>query len=179
MAAFGAALVARRLRLPPIVGYLVAGVLIGPLTPGVVADQAIAAELAELGVILLMFGVGIHFSIRDLLAVRRIAVPGAIGQIAVATALGTMLGVALGWGIGGGVVFGLSISVASTVVLLRALEERNELVSPQGRIAVGWLIVEDLFTVVVLVLLPTIAPMLGGTDALSTPLGPLASSSSR
>jgi CPA2 family monovalent cation:H+ antiporter-2 len=162
-AAFIGGLIARRLRLPAIVGYIVAGIAIGPFTPGFIADQEIATELAELGVILLMFGVGIHFSIRDLLAVRSIALPGAIGQITVATGLGVLLGLALGWGFGGGLVLGLALSVASTVVLLRALMDRGELDSQQGRIAVGWLIVEDLFTVVVLVLLPTVAPLLGGT----------------
>ncbi|NJD30179.1 MAG: sodium:proton antiporter [Chloroflexi bacterium] len=161
-AAFIGGLVARRLRLPPIVGYIVAGVSVGPFTPGLVADPATAMQLAELGVILLMFGVGIHFSIRDLLAVRSIAIPGAVGQSLVATALGVLLGVALGWGLVGGLVLGLSISVASTVVLLRALMERGELDTQQGRIAVGWLIVEDLFTVGVLVLLPPIAPLLQG-----------------
>jgi CPA2 family monovalent cation:H+ antiporter-2 len=162
-AAFLGGLIARRMRLPAIVGYIVAGIAIGPFTPGFIADQEIATELAELGVILLMFGVGIHFSIRDLLAVRSIALPGAIGQITVATVLGVLLGLALGWGFGGGLVLGLALSVASTVVLLRALMDRGELDSQQGRIAVGWLIVEDLFTVVVLVLLPTVAPLLGGT----------------
>ena len=160
-AAFIGGFVARRLGLPAIVGYIVAGIAIGPFTPGLVADPGIATELAEIGVILLMFGVGIHFSFRDLLAVRSIAVPGAAIQITVATILGTWLGIALGYGVGGGLVLGLAISVASTVVLLRALEDRNELGTQQGRIAVGWLIVEDLFTVVVLVLLPLIAPMLG------------------
>ena len=160
-AAFIGGFVARRLGLPAIVGYIVAGIAIGPFTPGLVADPGIATELAEIGVILLMFGVGIHFSFRDLLAVRSIAVPGAAIQITVATILGTWLGIALGYGVGGGLVLGLAISVASTVVLLRALEDRNELDTQQGRIAVGWLIVEDLFTVVVLVLLPLIAPMLG------------------
>jgi CPA2 family monovalent cation:H+ antiporter-2 len=160
--AFVGGLVARRLRLPTIVGYLLAGVLIGPFTPGFVADQEVATELAEIGVILLMFGVGIHFSIADLLAVRRIAVPGAIGQIAVATALGVLLGFGLGWGLAGGLVLGLAVSVASTVVLLRALIERGALDSPPGRVAIGWLIVEDLFTVLVLVLLPTLAPLIGG-----------------
>ena len=171
-AAFIGGLLARRLGLPPIVGYLLAGVAVGPFTPGLVADTGTATELAELGVILLMFGVGIHFSIPDLLAVRRIAVPGAIGQIFVATVLGTLLGIALGWGVTGGIVLGLAVSVASTVVLLRALMERNELDTEQGRIAVGWLIVEDLFTVVVLVLLPTIAPLLRGetSDGLAGPL---------
>jgi CPA2 family monovalent cation:H+ antiporter-2 len=173
-AAFIGGLVARRLRLPEIVGYIFAGVVIGPFTPGFIADPAIAAELAELGVILLMFGVGIHFSFRDLLAVRRIAIPGAVVQITVATLLGIALGVALGWGLGGGLVLGLAISVASTVVLLRALMDRGELDTEQGRVAVGWLIVEDIFTVVVLVLLPNIAPMLGGdgpADATDTGSG--------
>jgi len=170
-AAFLGGLLARRLRLPPIVGYLLAGISVGPFTPGLVADQEVATQLAELGVILLMFGVGIHFSIRDLIAVQSIAIPGATGQILVATLLGVALGVALGWGVVGGLVLGLSISVASTVVLLRALMERGELDTQQGRIAVGWLIVEDLFTVVVLVLLPTVAPLLlGQSDDL---LGPV------
>jgi CPA2 family monovalent cation:H+ antiporter-2 len=161
-AAFIGGLVAARLRLPTIVGYLLAGLAVGPFTPGLVADTATAQELAELGVILLMFGVGIHFSIPDLLAVRGVAIPGAIGQILVATLFGAGLGVLLGWGLVGGVVLGLAVSVASTVVLLRALEERGELDTAQGRVAVGWLIVEDLFTVLVLVLLPTLAPMLLG-----------------
>ncbi len=168
-AAFIGGLVARRLRLPAIVGYLVAGMAIGPFTPGLVADEEIATELAEIGVILLMFGVGIHFSFRDLLAVRSIAVPGAIGQVVVATLLGVLLGSALGWGLGGGIVLGLAVSVASTVVLLRALMERNELDTVQGRIAVGWLIVEDIFTVVVLILLPTVAPLLGGNAGTGAP----------
>ena len=162
--AFVGGLVARRLGLPTIVGYLLAGVLVGPFTPGFVADPDVATELAEIGVILLMFGVGIHFSIGDLLAVRRIAVPGAIGQIAVATTLGIGLGIVLGWGFAGGLVLGLAISVASTVVLLRALTERGAIESAPGRVAVGWLIVEDLFTVLVLVLLPTVAPFLGGVS---------------
>jgi monovalent cation:H+ antiporter-2, CPA2 family len=162
-AAFIGGFLARRLRLPAIVGYITAGIAVGPFTPGFVADGDLARELAEIGVILLMFGVGIHFSIRDLLAVRRIAIPGAIGQITVATLLGVALGWSLGWGIGGGLVLGLAVSVASTVVLLRALMDRHELDTQQGRIAVGWLIVEDLFTVFVLVLLPTVAPLLGGT----------------
>jgi CPA2 family monovalent cation:H+ antiporter-2 len=152
---FGAA--AHRLRISPIAGYLFAGVIVGPFTPGVVADSALAAELAEIGVILLMFGVGLHFSLRDLLDVRRIAVPGAVVQIAVATALGAGLALYLGWGLFGGLIFGLALSVASTVVLLRALESRNLIETERGRIAVGWLIVEDLAMVVALVLLPTIA----------------------
>lgn len=166
--AFGLALafvfgvIARRLHIPPIVGYLVAGVAVGPFTPGFVADEELAAQLAEIGVILLMFGVGLHFSLRDLFAVRSIAIPGAIGQIAVASLLGTVIGLALGWQLGGAIVLGLAISVASTVVLVRALMERGELDSLQGRIALGWLIVEDIFTVVVLVLLPSIAPLIDG-----------------
>jgi CPA2 family monovalent cation:H+ antiporter-2 len=160
-AAFIGGFVARRVGLPAIVGYIVAGVAIGPFTPGLVADPSVATELAEIGVILLMFGVGIHFSIRDLLAVRWIAIPGAMIQIPVATILGTALGMALGYGPGGALVLGLSISVASTVVLLRALGDRNELDTEQGKIAVGWLIVQDLFTVIVLVLLPVLAPSLG------------------
>ena len=162
VAAFIGGLIAQRLRLPSIVGYIAAGVVLGPFTPGIIADAQLAGELAEVGVILLMFGVGIEFSIKDLLTVRRIVIPGAIGQFLVATSLGIGLGVALGWGIGGGLILGLAVSVASTVVLLRALGDRGELDTPQGRIAVGWLIVEDLFTVVVLVVLPTIAPLLGG-----------------
>ena len=162
VAAFVGGIVATKLRLPTIVGYLVAGVFVGPFTPGLVADTGTAQELAELGVILLMFGVGIHFSVGDLLAVRSTAIPGAIGQILVATLLGIGLGIALGWGFAGGLVLGLAVSVASTIVLLRALEARDEVDSPQGRIAVGWLIVEDLFTVLVLVLLPSLAPMLLG-----------------
>ncbi len=161
-AAFLAGLIARRLRLPSIVGYLLAGVAIGPFTPGVFADQEIATELAEIGVILLMFGVGIHFSFRDLLAVRGIAIPGAVVQSAVATTLGIGLALAMGWTIVSGLVLGLSLSVASTVVLLRALIQRNALDTVHGRVAVGWLIVEDLFTVLVLVLLPSLA-LLAGT----------------
>ena len=175
VAAFAGGFVAKRIGLPTIVGYIVAGVLIGPFTPGFIADVTIATELAEIGVILLMFGVGINFSIRDLVAVRAIAIPGALGQILIATLLGVWLGLALGWGVGGGLVLGLSLSVASTVVLLRAITDRGELDTPQGRIAVGWLIVEDLVTVVILVLLPTIAPLVGGTgDATADGIGPLA-----
>ncbi len=164
-AAFLAGLVARRLRLPSIVGYLVAGVVVGPFTPGVFADQELALELAEIGVILLMFGVGIHFSFRDLLAVRGVAIPGAVVQSAVATALGVGLALMLGWGVVAGVVLGLSLSVASTVVLLRALIQRNALDTIHGRVAVGWLIVEDIFTVLVLVLLPSFAVLAGESAA--------------
>ena len=176
-AAFVGGLIARRLGLPSILGYILAGVAIGPFTPGLVADATIATELADIGVILLMFGVGIHFSIDDLTAVRALAVPGAIVRIIVATLLGIAFGAAIGWGLGAGLVLGLAISMASTVVLLRALEERSELDTVQGRTAVGWVIVEDLVTVVVLVVLPTIAPLLGGTEAVGSitgnPLGDL------
>ncbi|MFN3522803.1 MAG: YbaL family putative K(+) efflux transporter [Phenylobacterium sp.] len=153
---------AQRLRLSPLVGYLMAGVLVGPFTPGYVADQALANQLAELGVILLMFGVGLHFSLKDLMAVRAVAIPGAVVQMVVATLLGAGLGVLLGWPIGGGLVFGVSLSVASTVVLLRALQERRIVQTERGKIAVGWLIVEDLAMVLALVLLPAVAGALQG-----------------
>jgi CPA2 family monovalent cation:H+ antiporter-2 len=155
--------IANRLRLPPLVGYLLAGVVIGVFAPDLVANSVIAGQLAEIGVILLMFGVGLHFSVADLLAVRRIAVTGAIAQIAIATAVGTVMSMMWGWSLGGGIVLGLCLSVASTVVLLKALEERNTLQTTNGRIAVGWLIVEDLAMVLVLVLLPALAGVLGGT----------------
>ena len=161
--------VASRLRMPPLVGYLLAGVMIGPGTPGFVADMALAGQLAEIGVMLLMFGVGLHFSLDDLLAVRKIAVPGAIVQIAVATALGAGTALVWGWPAGEAVVFGLALSVASTVVLLRALEARSSLESTNGRIAVGWLVVEDLAMVLVLVLLPALAPLLGAHSASAGP----------
>ncbi len=160
--AFLFGLVAQRLRLPAIAGYLLAGVVIGPFTPGFVANADLASELAEIGVILLMFGVGLHFSLKDLLSVRTIAVPGAIGQIAVATLLGMGLAHLLGWSMGAGLVFGLTLSVASTVVLLRALQERRLVETERGRIAVGWLIVEDLVMVLTLVLIPPLAGLLGG-----------------
>jgi CPA2 family monovalent cation:H+ antiporter-2 len=158
--AFVLGALAQRLRLSPLVGYLLAGVVIGPFTPGYVADQGIANELAEIGVILLMFGVGLHFSLKDLLSVRAIAIPGAVAQIAVATLFGMGLGWALGWTVGGQLVFGLALSVASTVVLLRALQERRLVDSERGRIAVGWLIVEDIAMVLALVLLPPLADIL-------------------
>ena len=154
--------IAVRLKMPPLVGYLVAGILVGPYTRGFVADVALAGQLAEIGVMLLMFGVGLHFSLEDLSAVRRIALPGAIIRIVVATALGTVTAMAWGWSFGGGLVFGLALSVASTVVLLRALEARGALDSMHGRIAIGWVIVEDLVMVLVLVLLPPFANILGG-----------------
>ena len=158
--AFLLGLLAQRFRISPLVGYLLAGVLVGPFTPGFVADQALAPELAEIGVILLMFGVGLHFSLEDLLSVRAIALPGAMVQIAVATALGFALARGLGWPAAAGVVFGLALSVASTVVLLRAVQERRLVESERGRIAIGWLIVEDLAMVLALVLLPALAGML-------------------
>jgi CPA2 family monovalent cation:H+ antiporter-2 len=154
--------VATRLKLPALVGYLAAGILIGPATPGFAADTVLAGQLAEIGVMLMMFGVGLHFSLDDLWEVRRIALPGAILQIAAATGMGMALAHWWGWSLGGGLVFGLALSVASTVVLLRALEERGILDSFNGRIAVGWLVVEDLVTVLVLVLLPPLASSLGG-----------------
>jgi CPA2 family monovalent cation:H+ antiporter-2 len=165
VSAFLFGMLAQRLRLPPLVGYLIAGIAIGPFTPGFVGDAELAAQLAEIGVILLMFGVGLHFSIKDLIAVRTIALPGAIVQIVAATAMGTALALVLGWHWGAGIIFGLSLSVASTVVLLRALEGQGILDSDKGRIAVGWLIVEDLAMVLVLVLLPALAPSLGGDSA--------------
>jgi CPA2 family monovalent cation:H+ antiporter-2 len=166
--AFALGFLAIRLRLPPIVGYLLAGIVLGPFTPGMVADVALAGQLAEIGVILLMFGVGLHFSGADLMAVRWIAVPGAIAQIVIATAIGAAMAMAWGWSLGAGLVLGLALSVASTVVLLRALEERGAVDSVNGRIAVGWLIVEDLAMVLALVLLPAAAEMLNGGAALST-----------
>jgi len=167
-AALGLALVmgllAAKLRLSPLVGYLFAGVLIGPATPGFVADVALADQLAEIGVILLMFGVGLHLSLEDLLSVRRIAAPGAVVQMAIATALGVGVATYWGWHFGAALIFGLSLSCASTVVLLRALEERGEMDTINGRIAVGWLVVEDLATVLLLVLLPPAAGLLGAGD---------------
>ncbi|HEX6900922.1 MAG TPA: YbaL family putative K(+) efflux transporter [Thermoanaerobaculia bacterium] len=154
--------VAVRLRLPALVGYLLAGILIGPATPGFVADAALASQLAEIGVMLLMFGVGLHFSFQDLLEVRKIALPGALAQIGAATALGWLAATFWGWSPAAGIVFGICLSVASTVVLLRALEDRGVLETMNGRIAVGWLVVEDLVTVLVLVLLPPLAGLLGG-----------------
>ena len=173
-AGFGLAMVfgfiAVRLRMPPLVGYLLAGIVISPATPGFVADVGLASQLAEIGVMLLMFGVGLHFSIGDLMAVRRIAVPGAIVQIAVATLLGFGLSHFWGWSLAGSLVFGLCLSVASTVVLLRALEARGLLKSINGQIAVGWLVVEDLVMVMVLVLLPALAGVLAPAEgAAATP----------
>ncbi|HZH06817.1 MAG TPA: YbaL family putative K(+) efflux transporter [Lautropia sp.] len=149
--------IAVRLKLPALVGYLVAGILVGPSTPGFVADVGLAGQLAEIGVMLLMFGVGLHFSVDDLLSVRRIALPGAVVQIVVATAMGVAVALAWGWSLGAGIVFGLALSVASTVVLLRALENHGLLESVNGKIAVGWLVVEDLVMVLVLVMLPALS----------------------
>lgn len=165
VAAFIAGTVAHRLKISPIAGYLLAGVLVGPSMPGFAADPEIASQLAEIGVILLMFGVGLHFSLRDLLSVKKIAVPGALIQIVVATLLGMALAWALGWRAGQGLVFGLALSVASTVVLVRALQVHNLVQTDQGRIAVGWLVVEDLVMVLALVLLPSVAAILSGTSA--------------
>ena len=161
--AFVFGFLAQRLRLPPLVGYLVAGVVVGGAMPESLADGGLAGQLAEIGVMLMMFGVGLHFSVADLLAVRRLAIPGAVLQILVATALGVAMTLAWGWSLGAGLVLGLSLSVASTVVLLKALEERNALTTANGRIAVGWLIVEDLAMVLALVLLPALVGVLGGT----------------
>lgn len=158
-------MVAQRLKISPLVGYLAAGVLAGPFTPGFVADTNLAPELAEIGVILLMFGVGLHFSLKDLLAVKAIAIPGAIVQIAAATLLGFGLSMIFGWSVFSGIVFGLCLSTASTVVLLRALEERQLIDSQRGQIAIGWLIVEDLAMVLALVLLPAAAGIIGNNDA--------------
>jgi CPA2 family monovalent cation:H+ antiporter-2 len=163
---FGA--LAHRLRLPPLIGYLIAGIAVGPFTPGIVADTNLAQELAEIGVILLMFGVGLHFSMKDLLAVKAIAIPGAIVQICIATLLGMGLAWGLGWTTGEGLIFGLALSVASTVVLLTALQERRLLETKRGQIAIGWLIVEDIAMVLALVLIPALSGVLGGKgEALS------------
>lgn len=160
-AAFGLALIlgfiAARLKLPALVGYLLAGIVLGPFTPGFIADVDLANQLTEIGVMLLMFGVGLHFSLDDLMEVKGIALPGAILQISAATLLGLGVATVMGWTFGAGLVFGLALSVASTVVLLRALEERGELDSLNGRIAVGWLVVEDLVMVLVLVMLPALS----------------------
>ena len=162
--AFSFGVLANRLKLPPLIGYLVAGIVIGPFTPGFVADQNIANQLAEIGVILLMFGVGLHFSMKDLLSVRAIAIPGAIAQGLVATPLGMAVGWALGWPIGAGVIFGVALSVASTVVLLRVLQERRLVETERGRITVGWLIVQDIAMVLVLVLLPGLTALFRGME---------------
>lgn len=171
---FGLALIfgfiAERFKFPALIGYLVAGILIGPATPGFVADIGVASQLSEIGVMLLMFGVGLHFSINDLLSVKRIALPGAIIQMSIATVLAIALTHWWGWSLGEGIVFGLALSCASTVVLLKALESRNILESMNGKIAIGWLVVEDLITVLVLVLMPPLASLLGGVSTESNAL---------
>jgi CPA2 family monovalent cation:H+ antiporter-2 len=165
--AFGFGLLASLVKLPPLVGYLLAGVMMGPFTPGFVGDLALSSQLAEIGVILLMFGVGLHFSIPDLVSVWRIAVPGAIGQILVATLMGAGVAALWGWSLPAAIMFGLSLSVASTVVLLRSLERQGKLTSGEGRIAVGWLIVEDLVMVLALVLIPPVAQAISGDSSSS------------
>ncbi len=173
--AFLFGMVAARLRLPPIVGYLLAGVAVGPFAPGDAVDGGIVAQAAELGVILLMFGVGMHFSLGDLMAVRRVAIPGAVLQLLVTGSVGLMIGRVWGLSLGAALVLGISLAVASTVVLLKGLEAQDRLDSPDGRLAVGWLVVEDLTMVLVLVLLPAIAPILaGGGDGLTAPASALA-----
>lgn len=169
---FGA--LAQKFRVSPLVGYLLAGVAVGPFTPGFVADQNLANDLAEIGVILLMFGVGLHFSLKDLLSVKAIAVPGALVQIGTATLLGLGLALLLGWSVPAGLVFGLALSVASTVVLLRALQERRLVQTEKGKIAVGWLIVEDLAMVLALVMIPAVADVLNGGTGAAAGSGPLA-----
>src|SRR6185312_6978748 len=159
---FGTA--ANRLKLPPLVGYLLAGVAVGPFTPGLHLDQHLILQLADIGVVLLMFGVGLHFSPRDLLAVKRIAVPGGVTQMVLVAALGTGAGLLMGWPAREGLVFGLCLSVASTVVVMRALQDRRLMESERGRAAMGWLVVQDLLTVLVLVVLPPLAGVLKGGD---------------
>ena len=165
--------IAERVRVPALVGYLVAGIILGPSTPGFVADVNIASQLSEIGIMLLMFGVGLHFSPDDLLAVRRIVIPGALVQMGVATSLGMGMALCLNWGSGSALVFGLSLSCASTVVLLKSLESRSQLDTMNGRIAVGWLVVQDLATVLVLVLLPPLAGVLGGATVHVADVKPL------
>jgi CPA2 family monovalent cation:H+ antiporter-2 len=176
-AGFGIALIlgfiAERIKMPALVGYLLAGIILGPATPGFTADMHLASQLSEIGVMLLMFGVGLHFSLDDLLAVKRIAVPGAVVQMGLATALGMSLANWWGWELGSGLIFGLSLSCASTVVLLKALEAHGSLETMNGRIAVGWLVVEDLVCVLVLVLMPPLAGVLGGTAPEGDSAGPL------
>lgn len=176
-AAFSVALIlgfaAERIKIPALVGYLVAGIIIGPATPGFVADVHIASQLSEIGIMLLMFGVGLHFSPDDLLAVRRVAIPGAALQMGATTLLGVALAQWWGWSLGGALVFGLSLACASTVVLLKSLETRDLMNTMNGRIAVGWLVVQDLVTVLVLVLLPPLAGVLGGPVAAVADARPL------
>ncbi|WP_375650079.1 YbaL family putative K(+) efflux transporter [Bartonella sp. OT172YNZD] len=161
--AFFLGMIASRLRISPLVGYLLAGVIVGPNTGGFKIDSVIINQLAEIGIILLMFGVGLHFSLKDLLSVKAIAVPAAIAQMAFSTSLGLCLGLIMGWGFSGSVIFGLALSIASTVILLRALQERHLIETEKGRIAVGWLIIEDLAMVLILVLIPSLASALSNT----------------
>ncbi len=168
------AFLAHRLRLPLIAGYLTAGIVIGPFTPGFVADPEIAQELAEIGVILLMFGTGLQFHPRDLLAVKHIAIPGALAGISAAALAGGGLALAMGWGMGAAVIYGLALSVASTVVLMRAMQDRDMVKTERGRIAMGWLVVEDLITVMALVLIPPLSGLLGGRGDQSLPFSELA-----
>lgn len=165
--AFVFGMIAKKLKLPAIFGYLLAGVAIGPNTPGFVADVSLAKQLAEIGIILLMFGVGLHFSFKDLLEGRKIALPGAITQILFATIIGAALGVFLGYEIFPSIIFGFSLSVASTIVLLRTLEHRNLLDTQEGKIAVSWLIVEDIIMVLALVMIPDIAEIVSGNKVAS------------
>ena len=167
---------AHRLRLPPLVGYLVAGIVLGPFTPGFVADQGLARQLAEVGIVLLMFGIGLHFSLDDLLSVRKIALPGALGQIAFVTVLGLALTQLVGWPVEAGLIFGLALSVASTVVVLRTLQDKHQLQSDMGRIAVGWLVVQDIAMIIALVLLPSVSSLVQGNldQPVAGPAGPFA-----
>ena len=168
--AFIFGIIAKKLKLPSIFGYLLAGVIIGPHTPGFVADVSLAKQLAEIGIILLMFGVGLHFSMKDLLDSRKIALPGAIVQMLSATAIGALLALSLGFSITPALIFGFSLSVASTIVLLRSLEQRGLLESNGGKIAISWLIIEDIAMVVALVMIPVIAEMVNGEQAASIPV---------
>lgn len=168
--AFIFGMVAKKMRLPAIFGYLLAGVAIGPHTPGFVADVELARQLAEIGIILLMFGVGLHFSFRDLMNVRKVALPGALFQMASATVIGAYVASMLGFGIAEGVIFGFALSVASTIVLLRSLEQRGALDTTAGKIAIGWLIIEDIAMVLALVILPVIAEMLASSDPVNVPV---------
>src|SRR5260370_16237387 len=166
---FSLGAIGHRVRVSPVVGYLLAGVLIGPFTPGFVADEALAAQLAEIGVILLMFGVGLHFSLKDLMSIRAIVIPGAVAQVTASTLLGMALAWVLGWTGTGAFAFGVALSVASTVVLMRALQDRRLVETGRGHVAVGWLVVQDLLMVVFLVLLPPIPRAFGhqrGTGAI-------------
>jgi CPA2 family monovalent cation:H+ antiporter-2 len=168
--AFVLGAIAKKMKLPTILGYLIAGIMIGPYTPGYVADVSLAKQLAEIGIILLMFGVGLHFSVRDLLKYRKVALPGAVAQMTCATLIGTVVGLALGYSTISSVIFGFSLSVASTIVLIRSLEQRGVLADESGKIAVSWLIIEDIAMVFALVMLPVIAEIAHGDQQLSPQL---------